>query len=57
MPQVIPMPFYAQQWRKSCCCDQFHTYSNWLAAKFNFLNFSLAGKMLKMLKIGCFKQF
>ena len=50
MPQGIPMQFFAQQWRKSGCCDQSHTYSQWVAAKFVFLNFSIAGKCLKCLK-------
>ena len=27
MPQGIPMQCFAQQWWKSCCCDQFYTYS------------------------------
>ena len=31
-PKGIPMQFFAQQWLKSCCCDQFHTYSPWFAA-------------------------
>ena len=57
MPQCIHMQFFAQQWWKSCCCDQFHTYSQWFAGKFNFLKFSNSWKMLKMLKIGCFKLF
>ena len=61
MPQCIPMQFFAQQWclKKSCCCDQFHTYSQWFAAKFNFLNFSIAGKCSKCLKqavLSCLKQ-
>ena len=55
MPQVIPMQFFAQQLGKSCCCDQFHTYAQWFAAKFNFQIFS-SWKVLKMLKISCFKQ-
>ena len=25
-PQGILMQFFAQQWWKSCCCDQFYTY-------------------------------
>ena len=40
MPQVISMQFFAQQLWKSCCCDQFYTYSQWFASKFIFLNFS-----------------
>ena len=39
MSQVISMQFFAQQWRKSSCCEQFHTYSQWFAAKLIFLNF------------------
>ena len=39
MYQVIPMQFFAQQWQKSCCCNQFHIYSQWFAAKFNFSDF------------------
>ena len=50
MPQVIPMQFFAQQWLKSCYCDEFHTDSQWFAAKFVFLNFSIAGKCSKCLK-------
>ena len=50
MPQVIPMQFFAQQLGKSCCCDQFHTYAQWFAAKFNFFKFSVAGKCSKCLK-------
>ena len=56
MPQVIPMQFFAQQLGKSCCCDQFHTYSQWFAGKLIFLYFN-SWKMIKMLKIGCFKLF
>ena len=59
MPQGIPMQFFAQQWWKSGCCDQFHTYSQWFGAKFVFLNFSIAGKCSKCLKyaiLSCFKQ-
>ena len=33
MPQGIPFQFFAQQWGKSGYCDQFHTYSQWLAVK------------------------
>ena len=44
MPQGIPIQFFAQQWRKSGYCDQFHTYSQLFAAKFLFLNFSIFGK-------------
>ena len=55
MPQGIPMTVFAQQWWKSCCCDQFYTYSQWFAANFFFKNFNSC-KMLKMLKIGWFKQ-
>ena len=47
MPQGIPMQFFGQQSLKSCCCDQFHTYSKWYEAKFIFLYFSIAGKCLK----------
>ena len=39
MPQGIPLQLFAQQWLKSCCCDHCHTYSQWFAAKFNFLRF------------------
>ena len=53
MPQGIPMQFYAQQLWKSGNCDQFHTYSQWFAVKNFFFN---NWKMLKMLKIGGFKQ-
>ena len=59
MPQGIPMQFFAQQWLKSCCCNQFHRHSQWFAGKFNFLNFSIAGKCSKCLKyavLSCFKQ-
>ena len=59
MPQGIPMQFFTQQWRKSVYCDQFHTYSQWFAAKFVFLNFSIAGKCSKCLKqavLSCFMQ-
>ena len=44
MPQGIPMQFFTQQWGKSCCYDQFHTYSKWFAAKFIVLYFSIAAK-------------
>ena len=50
MPQGIPMQFFAQQWCKSGYCDQFHSYSQWFAAKFVFLNFSIARKCLECLK-------
>ena len=50
MPHGIPMQFFAQQWLKSCFCDQFHTYPQWFAGKFNFLNFSIAVKCSKCLK-------
>ena len=50
MPQGIPKQFFAEQWSKSCCCDQFHTYSQWFAGKLIFLNFSIAGKCSKCLK-------
>ena len=59
MPQVITMQFFAQQWWKLCCCDQFHTYSQWFTAKFIFFNFSIAGKCWKCWKysvLRCFKQ-
>ena len=56
MPQCIHMQFFAQPLRKSCCCDQFHTYSQWFAAKFNFFKFYNTWKVLKMLKISCFMQ-
>ena len=39
MSQGIPIQIFAQQWWKSRCCDQFQTYSQWFAAKFNFSNF------------------
>ena len=39
MPQGIPKQIFAEQWRKSCCCDQFYSYSQWFPAKFIFLNF------------------
>ena len=39
MPQVIQMQFFAQQWLKTCCRDQFHTYLQRFAAKSNFSNF------------------
>ena len=29
--QGIPMQFFAKKWWKSGYCDQFHTYSQWLA--------------------------
>ena len=57
MPQGIPIQFFAQQWWKSGCCDQFYTLSQWFAAKFVFCKFFNSRKMLKMLKIGCFKLF
>ena len=50
MPQGIPMQFFVQQWCKSGYCDQFHSYSQWFAAKFVFLNFSIARKCLECLK-------
>ena len=56
MPQGIPIQFFAQQWWKSGYCDQFHTYSQWVVAKIFFKLFN-SWKMLKMLKIGCFKLF
>ena len=37
--KLFPMQFFAKQLGKSCCCDQFHTYAQWFAAKFNFSNF------------------
>ena len=50
MPQVIPMQFFAQQWLKSCYCDEFQTDSQWFPDKFIFLNFSIPGKCSKCLK-------
>ena len=50
MPECIHMQFFAQQWLKSCCCDKFDAYFQWFAAKFTFLNFSIAGKCWKCLK-------
>ena len=50
MPQGIPTQFFAKQWLKSCCCDQFHTYSQWFAAKFNFLKFLIGGNCTNCLK-------
>ena len=50
MPQGIPMQFFVQQWWKVGCCDQFHTYSLWFAAKFSFSNFSILEKYSKSLK-------
>ena len=50
MPRGIPMQFFAQQRWKSCCCDQFYTYSQWFAAKVVVLNFSIAAKFSKCLK-------
>ena len=55
MTQVIPMQFFVQHWWKSCCCDQFHTYSQWFAVNLIFQIFS-SWKVLKMLKMSCFKQ-
>ena len=49
MPQGIPIQFFAQQWWKSGYCDQ-------LMKKFNYFKNFNSWKMLKMLKIGCFKQ-
>ena len=34
--KVFPSNFLAKQWWKSGYCDQFHTYSQWFAAKFVF---------------------
>ena len=45
VPQGIPMQFFAQV----MLFEQFHTYSQWFAAKFNFLNISIAGKCSKCL--------
>ena len=50
MPQGIPMQFFAQQWRKSGYCDQFHTYSQWFAVNFIISKFSKPGKCSKCLK-------
>ena len=50
------MQFFAQQWLKSGYCIQFHTYSQWLAINFIILKISIAGKCIKMLKIGWFIQ-
>ena len=56
MPQGIPMQFFLNS-GESQVCDQFYTYSQWFAVKFIFsINFN-SWKMLKMLKIGCFKLF
>ena len=38
MPQVIPMQFLLKS-GESHVVDQFHTYSQWFAAKFNFSDF------------------
>ena len=59
MPQGIPMQFFAQQWRKSGYCDQYHTYSQWLAVNFIISKISVAVKRSKCLKqsvLICFKQ-
>ena len=56
MPQGIPIQFFAQQWRKSGYCEQFHTYFKWFTAKIFFKNFN-SWKILKIFKIGCFKLF
>ena len=50
MPQGIPMQLFAQQWWKSGYCDQFHTYSQWLAVNLFILKISIAGKWSKCLK-------
>ena len=50
MPQGIPMQFFAQQWRKSGNCDQFHTYSQWFAVNFVISKISIPGKCSKCLK-------
>ena len=50
IPQGIPIQFFAQQWWKSGYCDQFHTYSQWFAAKFIISKISIAGKCSKCLK-------
>ena len=50
MPQGIPMEFFAQQWRKSGYCDQFHTYSQWFTVNFNISKISIAAKCSKCLK-------
>ena len=55
MPQGIPMQFFAKQLLKTGYCDQFLTYSKWFAVNFIISKFQ-SWKMLKMLKIGCFKQ-
>ena len=44
------MQFFAQHWGKSCCCVQFHTYSQWFEAKPIFANISIAGKCSSCLK-------
>ena len=36
MPQGIAMQFFVQQCSKSGYCDQFHSNSQWFAAKFVF---------------------
>ena len=50
MPQGIPMQFFVQHWWKSGYCNQFHTYSQWLAANFILSKISIAGKCSKCLK-------
>ena len=50
MPQGIPIQFFAQQWRKSGNCDQFHTYSQWFTVNFNNSKISIATKCSKCLK-------
>ena len=50
VPEGILMQLFSQRWWKSCCCDQFHTYSQWFAAKFAVLNFLKAAKCSKCLK-------
>ena len=56
MPPCIPMQFFTLRWWKTCCCDKSCTYSQRFAANFNFSKISLAAKVLRMLKISCFKQ-
>ena len=54
--KVFQCNFLLNSGLKSGYCIQFHTYSQWLATNFIISKISIAGKCIKMLKIGWFIQ-
>ena len=55
MPQGIPMQFLLNSGESHVVVTSF-THIQFFAAKFNFLNFTIAGKCSKLFKISLFMQ-